>query len=465
MLSCKARFIYGLLILSSVKRAYKAGTGFKGFKGRYALKTFVKIMVLLALTAAAVPTSAQWIQSGLDSSEVPQITSFGSYIFALRDLGYPAPAIFRSADSGKTWAEDVNGLDSQTLRYLNCLSSNASTMYAGCNNAGVWATTNNGSSWTSRNSGLTSLNVSSLLASGDTIYAGTSDSGVYRSTNGGASWTISNQGLQINGYFPLPYAFCKINNMLLLGCELLNTVTLKGMYYSQNAGASWTFVGADSDCSNFATMGDTIFGATPFGLWRYYTGSDVGNPADWTEFRTPAVPDTYITAITITKGTIFIGTRNKGVYFSADRGNTWNAFNTGLPGYNIWSLLAVDGYLFAGVCPEYSSGTPFACYGLWRRPLLDAGIVPSPPKAEEKVSRLHFSGSSNILSYILQSASFVDLSLYTPSGKKFAVLDRGMRQPGERKIGLGRYGLPAGLYVCRLGAGSYQECRAFIEAE
>jgi len=65
--------------------------------------------------------------------------------------------------------------------------------------------------------------------------------------------------------------------------------------------------------------------------------------------------------------------------------------------------------------------------------------------------------SSIMLNYAIQSPCFVQLGIYTISGKKVAVIENGERASGEYSVSFNAGKIPAGLYVYRFQAGSYQE--------
>jgi hypothetical protein len=62
-----------------------------------------------------------------------------------------------------------------------------------------------------------------------------------------------------------------------------------------------------------------------------------------------------------------------------------------------------------------------------------------------------------VLNYSIQSPGLAQLTIYTVSGKRAAVIDQGERMPGEYSVRFDVSRIPAGMYVCRFQAGSYQE--------
>lgn len=71
-----------------------------------------------------------------------------------------------------------------------------------------------------------------------------------------------------------------------------------------------------------------------------------GIQAQWTDVS--PVPATTYSDVACFNGNVFTAQSGIGIYHSTDNGNTWTAINNGLTDLNITSLLAIDGYLFAG---------------------------------------------------------------------------------------------------------------------
>jgi hypothetical protein len=69
--------------------------------------------------------------------------------------------------------------------------------------------------------------------------------------------------------------------------------------------------------------------------------------AQWVQAGSPG--SGWITALAVSGGNLFTGTRQGGVYLSQDNGVSWRAVNSGLPAETDVQCLAVSGTnLFAG---------------------------------------------------------------------------------------------------------------------
>jgi len=72
--------------------------------------------------------------------------------------------------------------------------------------------------------------------------------------------------------------------------------------------------------------------------------------------------------------------------------------------------------------------------------------------------KMRASASGVVLTYSIRSSSFVQLSMFTVTGKRVASLAQQERSPGEYSVTIGAEGtIPDGLYVCRLQAGNYEQ--------
>jgi hypothetical protein len=71
-----------------------------------------------------------------------------------------------------------------------------------------------------------------------------------------------------------------------------------------------------------------------------------GIQAQWSEVS--PLPGNTFNDIACYKGFVYTAQGGTGVYVSSDNGATWNQQNNGITDLNVTSLLAIDGYLFAG---------------------------------------------------------------------------------------------------------------------
>ena len=106
--------------------------------------------------------------------------------------------MFKSTDSGSTWAAANTGLTNLDVYALAIDPTTPATLYAGTKGGGVFRSTDSGGTWAAANTGLTNLDVYALAidpTTPATLYAGTDGGGVFRSTNSGGTWAAENAGL------------------------------------------------------------------------------------------------------------------------------------------------------------------------------------------------------------------------------------------------------------------------------
>ncbi len=136
------------------------------------------------------------------ASSSPSVVYGGMCVQATTlEAGEPPPSfgIYKSIDDGLTWREanDAHTAD-QNVNVLAVAPGNASMVYAGTVDGGVFKTIDGGAAWQALNQGLRVLDVRALAidpVNEEVLYAGAENGGVYKSTNGGTSWQSSSSGM------------------------------------------------------------------------------------------------------------------------------------------------------------------------------------------------------------------------------------------------------------------------------
>jgi PKD repeat protein/photosystem II stability/assembly factor-like uncharacterized protein len=117
-------------------------------------------------------------------------------------VGAPSGGVWKSTDSGTTWAEFSGGLTRLGVSSIVIDPNTPSTMYIGTGDRdggdapgyGVWRSTDGGISWHARNSGMGNRTVYEVImdpTNSNILIASTSNSRIYRSTDAGANWTYT----------------------------------------------------------------------------------------------------------------------------------------------------------------------------------------------------------------------------------------------------------------------------------
>ncbi len=186
----------------------------------------------------------------------------GVYDFSADD------GVFKSTDSGRSWAHAGVGLGYASARALAIDPSVPSTVYAGTPD-GVFRSTDSGGTWRSSSVGLRSLMVRVLAldpSTPSTLYAGT-DSGLFRSADSAGTWVSVNEGLSS------PYSTPSIRALAvaLSGPSILYVATTRDLFRSTDSGGSWT--PASTGLATFPVNALVISSDIPSTL---YAGSDGG---------------------------------------------------------------------------------------------------------------------------------------------------------------------------------------------
>jgi len=151
--------------------------------------------------------------------------------------------IFKSTDSGSTWAAANAGLTPLALdvKQLLPVPGTPSTLYAATKD-GVYKSSDSGGTWTKVSAGLATpaaLDVKALAidpTNPQTLYAGTAN-GLFKTTDGGGNWTQSDTGITANaaGNRDIKTLAIVPTNPLLLYAG-----TATGVFKSEDGGVTWT---------------------------------------------------------------------------------------------------------------------------------------------------------------------------------------------------------------------------------
>ena len=416
----------------------------------------------------------QWVQTGsTGKGDVNALAVNGDNIFAGTSTNYDSGGVGRY-DSGGVFLSTNNGTSWANLgppfMWVNAFAVSGKNVFAAGD--GVVLSTNNGASWSVVDTGLriaisvVSTTVLALAVSGNNILAGTTQyqafgcspdptmlceySGhVFLSTNNGASWSVV---LSVGMGYVNFSALAVVGNNIFAGAS--GDLGHTGVYFSTNSGASWIPAVdsglTDSKVYALTVTNDNIFAGTGSGVFL-----STNNGASWTAASTGLPINTWVTCFVLSDSNIFAGTQVSGVYLSRNSGLSWTAINTGLPdkNTNVRSLAVCGNYLFAGTAGN----------GVWRRPLSEIVSILShnqciiPLQTRLRIAASGSLHSGIMLNYSIRSRCIVQLGIYTISGKQVALLEQGERAPGEYVFKFDTGKIPAGFYVCRFQAGSYQE--------
>ena len=314
-----------------------------------------------------------WAQSnaGLSNLEVLAVTtSNNGKLYA----GTNGGGVFRSVDSGATWVAMNSGIGSMVI---NCFLTLGDSVLAGTGGAGTYISISGGAAWFTFSNGLTDLNIKTLAVSPTTFkaYAGTA-SGVFEGTLATFSWALSNTGLTNT----------HVNSLAING-PTIYAGTDAGVFTSSLSGISWSAAGSlvDTVKALSASASTLLAGTKHNGAMKSATGafswsainSGFNNlisyaaaakdsfvvmaneqgvfhcdnfvvSAVYVKSNTGLTDSFHVTALQLNAAhAVYAGTKNAGVFTSADGGNSWSAANAGLTSISVVKLLATATKLYA----------------------------------------------------------------------------------------------------------------------
>jgi len=259
--------------------------------------------------------------------------------------GLDGGGVFRSLNSGSSWALSSTGLTNLAMRVL--AASPSGTIFAGSWGGGVFKSVNSATSWTAANSGVgsRSLFVDSLAAAGaSTVYRGSRiGRTVLRSDNSGDSWISLSVRLANANVTAL--ALDPSNPAVIYAGTSLNGDDV--VFKSTNSGVSWTSssVGLPPDFAVRAMVVD------PFNPLIVYAGPFVSTNggASWTSQTAPP-PSTIFSLVAhpTTQNVLYAGAGDTsgggaGIYKSTDGGSHWTRATSPVPFFDhVVRAVAID---------------------------------------------------------------------------------------------------------------------------
>ncbi|MCX6282153.1 MAG: hypothetical protein NTU51_09335 [Bacteroidetes bacterium] len=206
----------------------------------------------------------------------------------------------------------------------------------------------------------------SLAVSGNALLAGLDGHGLYYSSDAGASWTCDNSAIPNN---TSPYAIVPVNDTVVY------TVSDK-IYQSWNSGKEWhPLAGFSSATISLAINGPQWFaGTSNSGL---FSSEDYGST--WKKVNTGLPDSNYVYSIFFHGSTIFAGTYHGGLLVSQDTGKTWHV-NSQMPINTVISSFASKGSTiyagtFNGVWESDDNGQTWLATTLENQEVYDMLIV------------------------------------------------------------------------------------------
>ena len=248
--------------------------------------------------------------------------------------------VFRSTDSGETWAPVNGGLRvyvDKIIPNILAFAQKGDTLYAGTM-GDLFYSTNGGDSWRQMTR-LKDGGVRAVAFINDALYIGRREKGVFRSDDDGESWTPINDGL-----------IDRDIQRLIVSGRTLFAKTPNDVFRLKAGESSWTKLvivdawnlsTAESDITGFTVSGEIIYAATADGdLLR---SRDMG---DWWKSIKPKKAIQHFSGELAAVGNTIVhigsGSADGRVFRSNDAGSSWKMFNTSLINQSIQSMAALS---------------------------------------------------------------------------------------------------------------------------
>ncbi len=249
--------------------------------------------------------------------------------------GTKGDAVYKSYDGGQRWVSRRTGLHDVTISsvvHQLVFAPGSSNHVFAATSLGVFESQDGGETWAKRMEGMKEVLMVVTIAidpqQPQTLYAGTSG-GVYKSIDGTKTWKKVNTGLVdpdvLKSSRALSVTRIKVDPH---NPDRVYTATLSGLFYSENAGESWSGMGEslpdhmlielllDPQCKNM------LYVAHREGVSKSEDGGKT-----W-ESRNTGLTNLNIRALAmspIDSEILYAGTNGKGLFASTDRGMSWSS--------------------------------------------------------------------------------------------------------------------------------------------
>jgi photosystem II stability/assembly factor-like uncharacterized protein len=269
----------------------------------------------------------------------------------------PGFGVFKSLDQGRHWRPAGALLENRDVLALAIQQKPPATFYALSRGKGLFKSTDAGDSWSETGWKYGGAVVLVDPRSPATVYVGHDGGGVYRSDDGGETWIALNEGLGEARY---------VTALLFEPGDpaSLYVATLSGdVFRSVNGGARWQRRGVARPGLRVLAI-DPRTPSTLYAGWsaRRLDGTDDGGVLrsddggiSWKAVgagpgSTAARRVLSLAVDPRAPSTVYAGTEG-GIFVSADRGETWSAFDSGITGLPV-EVLLIDprgsGAIYAG---------------------------------------------------------------------------------------------------------------------
>ena len=265
------------------------------------------------------------VQSELVDGPINCILLASDYVDSGRLLAGVANKIYASTDRGETCSV-VAELPSSVL----ALVGDEKVVLAGLHDAGIWRSTDSGETWADSSSGLAARGFARFLPAGSTIYAMGPQEGLWWSEDAGKSWQSVPDATQ---YLPLTAISVPSGESLFIVSQE------QGLLRSTDKGQSWHVVCKETSLQAVLVLTDGGNGWAGTSDGRLFVTRDSGetweqvdSPCEGQEILTIAASPGHAQDSTLFMGTSVSATGNKqarvALWRSTNSGGTWRQLTT-----------------------------------------------------------------------------------------------------------------------------------------
>lgn len=419
------------------------------------MKICNKLFFILIITST---TNAQWIFNYFSLAPV-SFANINEYLFmgSRYNESLTNKPVFRSSNNGNNWEESSEGIPSPSSCMVLYVYNGILLAGISQNDVVLFRSVNLGETWERSDYGIiNSYAVYDITSYNDTLYAKTSNE-IYYSIDSGLNWEFL---AQVDG---LKIAVNK--NAIYVGG------TGNGLFWSTDRCKTWkhetAFFGLGNSSrvsSLFSTSDGVLIGCnnTNIGITGGYSSKTIKMNLDGTykQVRNSEALGylsyaDYILMFDLVR-----------VFRTSDLGETWSAFNYGLPGYtsengspeysnphNLESIGYCNGYLFVG--GSYHMET-YHGYGIWKRPISELTDIKEEPN-DKLVSSYYLSQNypnpfnpKTKIVYQLHKSDYIKIVLCNILGNEIITLDEGYKSTGYYEIEFNGGEYSSGVYIYSL---------------
>lgn len=297
----------------------------------------------------SIDRGQQWLRrdKGYIATDVYDMDIAGTSIFAATGQ----KGIVRSTDGGTTWTSRNNGLSDFDMGAIAVAPSARQIMYAGMgtDTDAVFRSEDSGASWARADDGMvdgaTELRIVSALEvhpdDPNVVLAGGSQNNmsIFKTTDGGDNWAEKPTGLSV--------ALTEVHDIVFhpVTPSTVYAATDVGLYRSTTLGESWGVLGPPGNPEVHAVAIDpeapqTLYAATGDGVWKSINGGNTWDALPKgldNHFLRDVIVDPTNPNIVYAAGRYSL--ENSGMFKTVNGGVTWSPMDRGYSGTTVDNLL------------------------------------------------------------------------------------------------------------------------------